>query len=173
MANIKKDSLFSLLYIFILIIFSSLDYTFAEISDSIEITNPIFTIKGVDETPYEIKAEKGVQEGDFLNLYMIEGKLKNKDNVWVYLNADEGNFNQNDGMVSLFKNIIVYTDKNEKIYSDFALVDTKQKIITLDKNVKYESDMGTITADHSVIKNDFSNIIYSGNVNSIIKIDLK
>lgn len=173
MINIKKTSLFLLPYISILIILSSSDYAFAEISDSIEITNPIFTTKGVDENPYEIKAEKGVQEGDFISLHMIEGKLKNKDDIWVYLNADEGNFNQNNGVVSLFKNIIVYTDRNERIYSDFALVDTKQKIITLDKNVKYESDMGIITADHSVIKNDFSNIMYSGNVISIIKIDLK
>ena len=68
------------------------------------------------------------------------------------------------------KNIVVYTDNNEKIYSDYAIVETKIDKITLDKNVKYENDIGLITADSSIIENNFSQINYAGNVKSSIKI---
>ena len=145
----------------------------ADSLDSIEIMNPIFTTKGVGENQYEIKAETGLQEDKVLYLKKIEGKLKTNNNIWIYLNADEAIFKQDDGVINLSKNIIVYTDNNEKIYSDYATVDTKIDKITLEKNVKYENNMGMITADYSIIENNFSQIMYSGNVKSLIKVENK
>lgn len=156
-----------LIYLFIINLTNNV---LAENIDSIEIINPIFTTKGIDENQYEIKAEKGLQENDILYLKKIKGKLKTDDNIWIYLNADEGIFDQDKGIINLSKNIVVYTDNNEKIYSDYALVETKIDKITLDKNVKYENDIGLITADSSIIENNFSQINYAGNVKSSIKI---
>ena len=141
--------------------------------NSIEIMNPIFTTKGVGENQYELKAETGLQEDEVLYLKKIEGKLKTNENIWIYLNADEAIFKQDDGVINLSKNIIVYTDNNEKIYSDYATVDTKIDKITLEKNVKYENNMGMITADYSIKENNFSQIMYSGNVKSLIKVENK
>ena len=156
-----------LIYLFII---NLINNVLAENIDSIEIINPIFTTKGIDENQYEIKAEKGLQENDILYLKKIKGKLKTDDNIWIYLNADEGIFDQDKGIINLSKNIVVYTDNNEKIYSDYAIVETKIDKITLDKNVKYENDIGLITADSSIIENNFSQINYAGNVKSSIKI---
>ena len=145
----------------------------ADSLNSIEIMNPIFTTKGVGENQYELKAETGLQEDEVIYLKKIEGKLKTNENIWIYLNADEAIFEQDDGVINLSKNIIVYTDNNEKIYSDYATVDTKKDKITLEKNVKYENNMGMITADYSIIENNFSQIMYSGNVKSLIKVENK
>jgi len=145
----------------------------ADSLNSIEIINPIFTTKGIGENQYEIKAETGLQQDGVLYLKKIKGKLKTNDNVWIYLNADEGIFEQSNGIINLSKNIIVYTDNDEKIYSDYALVDTKLDKISFEKNVKYENNIGTITADYSIVENNFSQIRYSGNVKSLIEIESK
>ena len=151
---------FSLFFIFYVV--------FAEDNNVVEMKNPIFTTKGIDGNPYEIKAEKGFQNEDFLDLFTIEAKLKTDKGVWIYLNADKGTFNQLSGNIELESNIEVYTELEEKIYADLAKVNTKDKIIALIDNVKYQDSNIIITADKSLISNEFSNIKYLGNVKSKI-----
>jgi len=139
---------------------------FAEDNNVVEMKNPIFTTKGIDGNPYEIKAEKGFQNEDFLDLLNIEAKLKTDKGVWIYLNADKGTFNQLSGKIELENNIEVYTELEEKIYADLAKVNTNDKMIMLIDNVKYQDSNITITADKSIISDEFSNITYSGNVKS-------
>ena len=139
---------------------------FAEDNNVVEMKNPIFTTKGIDGNPYEIKAEKGFQNEDFLDLLNIEAKLKTDNGVWIYLNADKGTFNQLSGKIELENNIEVYTELEEKIYADLAKVNTNDKMIMLIDNVKYQDSNITITADKSLISDEFSNITYLGNVKS-------
>ena len=143
---------------------------FGDSQNSIEILNPIFTTKGISENEYEIKAEKGIQKENNLYLQKIRGKFKTNENIWIYLIADEGNFDQLKGVINLSKNIEVYTDNNEKIFSDYAFIETEINKITLDNNVKFQNEMGLITADKSIIENNFSEISYMGNVKTRIKI---
>ena len=54
-------------------------YGFEAISDTqntIEIKNPIFTTKGINGNPYEVKAEIGFQNEAHLDLFIIEAKMK-------------------------------------------------------------------------------------------------
>ena len=141
---------------------------FAEDNNVVEMKNPIFTTKGIDGNPYEIKAEKGFQNEDFLDLLTIEAKLKTDKGVWIYLNADKGTFNQLSGKIELENNIEVYTELEEKIYADLAKVNTNDKMIMLIDNVKYQDSNIIITADKSLISDEFSNITYFGNVKSKI-----
>ena len=134
----------------------------------IEIANPVFTTKGINEMPYTIKAVSGIKTGENLELYKIEGKIKNQNNIWIYLNADKGNYNQNSQVVFLYNNIEVYTDNEEKLVSDEAIIDMKQNIITLISNVKYENQNNSIEADKSVIKNNFQSFDYFGNIKTTI-----
>ncbi len=136
--------------------------------NSIEIKNPIFTTKSIDGSPYEIKAEKGLQKDDHLDLFVIEAKMKTKKDIWIYLNADKGSFNQLSGEIVLESNIEIYTEADEKIFAETANVDTNNKIITLKNNVKYQDSNIFISANGSVISNEFSNIKYYGNVKSKI-----
>ena len=140
-----------------------------ENQNTIEIKNPIFTTKSIDGSPYEIKANKGYQRENYLDLFVIEAKLKSNDDIWIYLNADKGTFNQLSNEILLESNIEIYTEAGEKIFAELAYVNTNDKIITLKKNVKYQDTNIFISADESIINNEFSNIKYYGNVKSKIK----
>ena len=139
-----------------------------ENQNTIEIKNPIFTTKSIDGSPYEIKAEKGLQRESYLDLFVIEAKLKTNNDIWIYLNADKGTFNQSSGEILLESNIEIYTEADEKIFAELANVNTNGKIITLKKNVKYQDSNIFISADESIINDDFSSITYYGNVKSKI-----
>jgi hypothetical protein len=155
------------LYLFIIfLLFFGFQSNAEENQNTIEIKNPIFTTKSIDGSPYEIKAEKGIQRENFLDLFVIEAKLKTNNDIWIYLNADKGTFNQSNGEILLESNIEIYTEADEKIFAELANVNTNDKIITLKKNVKYQDSNIFISADKSIINDDFSNITYYGNVKS-------
>tara|TARA_X000000368_G_scaffold109860_1_gene85465 strand:- start:100 stop:612 length:513 start_codon:yes stop_codon:yes gene_type:complete len=160
-------NLFLFIFILNLITFSS--YSISEnIETPIEIANPIFTTKGVNELPYTIKASLGIQQGDDLELFEIEGKIKNRDNIWIYINADKGNYNQISQVVYLLNNVEVYTDEEERLLSDEAIIDIKEDTITLISNVKYNNKDNKIEADRSIITNKFKSFEYFGNVQTKI-----
>ena len=94
--------------------------------------------------------------------------MKTNENGWIYVQADKGSFYQSTGEINLEKNIIVYTEAEEKIFADLAKVNTNEKIITLINNVKYQDSNILITANKSIIDNELQNIKYFGNVKSII-----
>ena len=155
------------MYLFIIFLFFfGFQSKAEENQNTIEIKNPIFTTKSIDGSPYEIKAEKGLQRENFLDLFVIEAKLKTNKDIWIYLNADKGIFNQSSGEILLESNIQIYTDADEKIFAELANVNTNSKIITLKKNVKYQDSNIFISADESIINDDFSNVTYYGNVKS-------
>ena len=151
-----------------LLLFFGFQSNAEENQNTIEIKNPIFTTKSIDGSPYEIKAEKGLQRENYLDLFVIEAKLKTNKDIWIYLNADKGTYNQSSGEILLESNIEIYTETDEKIFAELANVNTNGKIITLKKNVKYQDSNIFISADESIINDDFSSIIYYGNVKSKI-----
>ena len=157
------------MYLFIIFLFFfGFQSKAEENQNTIEIKNPIFTTKSIDGSPYEIKAEKGLQRESYLDLFVIEAKLKTNNDIWIYLNADKGTFNQSSGEILLESNIEIYTETDEKIFAELANVNTNGKIITLKKNVKYQDSNIFISADESIINDDFSSITYYGNVKSKI-----
>ena len=166
MISKNKKILMHLFIIFLL--FFGFQSNAEENQNTIEIKNPIFTTKSIDGSPYEIKAEKGLQRENNLDLFVIEAKLKTNNDIWIYLNADKGTFNQSNGEILLESNIEIYTETDEKIFAELANVNTNSKIISLKKNVKYQDSNIFISADESIINDDFSSITYYGNVKSKI-----
>ena len=164
MISKNKKTLMHLFIIFLL--FFGFQSNAEENQNTIEIKNPIFTTKSIDGSPYEIKAEKGLQRESYLDLFVIEAKLKTNNDIWIYLNADKGTFNQSSGEILLESNIEIYTETDEKIFAELANVNTNSKIISLKKNVKYQDSNIFISADESIINDDFSSITYYGNVKS-------
>ena len=100
----KNKKILRHLFIIFLFFFGFQSYA-EETQNTIEIKNPIFTTKSIDGSPYEIKAEKGLQRENFLDLFVIEAKLKTNKDIWIYLNADKGIFNQSSGEILLESNI--------------------------------------------------------------------
>ena len=166
MISKNKKILMHLFIIFLL--FFGFQSNAEENQNTIEIKNPIFTTKSIDGSPYEIKAKKGFQREDYLDLFVIEAKLKTNKDIWIYLTADKGTFNQSSGEILLESNIEIYTETDEKIFAELANVNTNSKIISLKKNVKYQDSNIFISADESIINDDFSSITYYGNVKSKI-----
>ena len=168
--NLKNTTSYILLFLFVLKFTFHSNYAISEVIETpIEIANPVFTTKGINEMPYTIKASLGIQKGDSLELYQIEGKIKNKNNIWIYLSAEKGNYNQISQIIFLYNDIEIYTDNEERLISDEAIVDMRQDMITLLSNVKHENENNKIEADKSVISNNFQSFDYIGNVNTIIK----
>jgi len=156
-----------LIYLFIMFpLYFGFQSNAEENQNTIEIKNPIFTTKSIDGSPYEIKAEKGLQRESYLDLFVIEAKLKTNKNIWIYLTADKGTFNQSSGEILLESNIEIYTETDEKIFAELANVNTNGQIITLKNNVKYQDSNILISADESIINVDFSSTTYYGNVKS-------
>ncbi len=155
-----------LLSLVILLISTSLIYS-EELF--IEIDNPRFSEKGLSDKTYEIKAKKGLKSDSELKLFVIEGKFKtDKDGKWIYLEADKGNFSQDNNFIELRENIIFYTDDGEKLSSNYATFDIQNDIIELTENVSHQTMKGLILSDNSVITNNFNKITYFGNVVSLI-----
>ena len=129
----------------------------------IEIDNPRFTEKGLDDKIYEIKAEKGLQSNNYLELTKVEGKFKTGNNLWIFLEADKGIFSQSTNVIQLRDNIVFFTENGESFKSDRATFDMKNDIINLTK-IEHNRNDNLIIADQSTINDDFSKIIYEGNV---------
>ena len=161
----KNKTILIHIFIISLLFFGFQSYA-EENQNTIEIKNPIFTTKSIDGSPYEIKAEKGLQKENYLDLFVIEAKLKTNKDIWIYLTADKGTFNQSSGEILLESNIEIYTEADEKIFAELANINTNGKIITLKKNVEYQGSNIFISADESIINDDFSNVTYYGNVKS-------
>ena len=131
---------------------------------AVEIDNPKFSEKGLDDKIYEIKADKGIKFANNLKLFIIEGKFKTENGTWIYLKADEGTYNQDSNIIELNKNINFYTDEQESLKSDMAIFYISKDIIEFYDNVRHLTENTIVTSNNSKVINNFNNISYEGNV---------
>ena len=166
---IKNISKLFTLFLFILILLQS--RVFSSENLEIEIDKPKFSEKGLDNRLYEIKAEKGIQREGNLELFSVEGKLRTDSGIWIYLNANKGNFNKIENLIELNGEINFYTDEEDRFQSDNALFSINDDLVEFNKNVKHVRGRNIITADESKIRNNFNHIVYKGNVSTFYIID--
>ena len=154
------------IFIFFFLIHSN---AIANESDTIiEIDQPRFSEKGLDQKSYEIKAQKGLRSSEKLVLFDVEGKFKTNDGLWIYMNANEGNYEQTKNIIRLSDNVKFYTDDGDKITSNNAIFKINEDLIILRKNVFHENKKLRIKSDTTTISNNFDNIIHEGNVTTEI-----
>ena len=158
----------SLIFIFILFLLNILIATANDSETVIEIDQPRFSEKGLDQKSYEIKAQKGLRSSDKLVLFDVEGKFKTKDGLWIYMNANEGDYEQTKNIISLSDNVNFYTDDGDKITSNNAVFKINEDLIILRKNVFHKNKKLRIKSDTTTISNNFDNIIHEGNVTTEI-----
>ena len=158
----------SLIFIFILFLLNILNATANDSETVIEIDQPRFSEKGLDQKSYEIKAQKGLRSSDKLVLFDVEGKFKTKDGLWIYMNAKEGDYEQTKNIISLSDNVNFYTDDGDKITSNNAVFKINEDLIILRKNVFHKNKKLRIKSDTTTISNNFDNIIHEGNVTTEI-----
>ena len=151
-------------YIFILFFFISFNATANNSETIIEIDQPRFSEKGLDQKSYEIKAQKGLRYSEKLVLFDIEGKFKTNDGLWIYMNANMGDYEQTKNTIKLTDNVQFYTDEGDKITSDNAIFKMDEDLIILKKNVFHENRELRINSDTTTISNNFDKILHEGNV---------
>ena len=151
-------------FIFILFFSSNSNATDNDSKTIIEIDQPRFSEKGLDQKSYEIKAQKGLRSNEKLVLFDVEGKFKTKDGLWIYMNANEGDYEQTKNTIKLSDNVKFYTDDGDKITSSNAVFKMDEDLIILRKNVLHENKELRIKSDKTVISNNFDNILHEGNV---------
>ena len=151
-------------FIFILFFLIILKATANDSDTIIEIDQPKFSEKGVDQKLYEIKAQKGLRSRDKLVLFDVEGKFKTKDGLWIYMNANEGDYEQTKNIIKLSDNVQFYTDDGDKISSNNAIYKLDEDLIIFKKNVFHENKELKIKSDTTTISNNFYNILHEGNV---------
>ena len=144
---------------------------FSNESFEIEIDNPKFSEKGLDNRLYEIKAERGIQRENNLELFIVEGKLRTDTGIWIYLDAKTGNFDQVENSIELSGEINFYTDKEDRFSSDKAIFSINDDLVEFNSNVEHTRRNIIISADESKIKNNFNHIIYKGNVSTFYILD--
>ena len=159
-----KSNLRSFLIYILVSFLLSFNLNASENDLTIEIDNPRFSEKGLDEKQYEIKAERGLKSGENLKLFFVEGKFKTSGGTWIYLKADTGEYNQLSNMIDLNRNIEIVSDRNDSIIADGANFDLANDIILLKKNIVYKKNKNTVTSDSSKIIDNFNYITYQGNV---------
>ena len=138
---------------------------------AIEIDKPKFSEKGLDNRLYEIKAERGIQKENNLELFIVEGKLRTESGIWIYLNAEKGNFNQLKNSIKLSGKITFYSEENDRFQSDYANFSINEDLIEFSKNVKHIKDGSIIMADESTVQNSFDYVVYRGNVTTSYLVD--
>ncbi len=151
-------------FIFILFFLNIFNATANDSETVIEIDQPRFSEKGLDQKSYEIKAQKGLRSSEELILFDVEGKFKTNDGLWIYMNADEGDYEQTKNTIKLFENVQFYTDDGDKITSNSAIFKMNEDLIILRKNVFHENKELKIKSDTTIISNNFNNILHEGNV---------
>lgn len=152
-------------YFIFFLIFVSVNKTFAQENDTvIEIDQPRFSEKGVGQKAYEIKAKKGLRSEDNLRLYEVEGKFKTDNGLWIYMNAEEGHYEQSKKIINLFGDVKFYTEEGDKISSQTAKFIMEEDLIIFQKEVFHESINTSIKSDKIIATNNFNNIFYEGNV---------
>ena len=138
---------------------------------NIEINNPKFSEKGLDNRLYEIKADRGIQKKNSIELFTVEGKLRTDSGVWIYLDAKRADYNQQMSFIELNGNINFYTDENDKFKSDYALFSINNDLVELNKNVEHIKGSTVIRAEKSKMKDNFNYILYEGNVSTLYVIE--
>ena len=151
-------------FILILFFLNTLNASANESETVIEIDQPKFSEKGLDQKSYEIKAQKGLRSSEKLILFDVEGKFKTNDGLWIYMNANEGDYEQTKNIIKLFDNVQFYTDEGDKITSNKAIFKMNEDLIVFKNDVFHENKELKIKSDTTTISDNFDNILHEGNV---------
>ena len=139
--------------------------------DIIEISNPTFKNKGLNTNFYEIKAKKGIQINQNIELYEINGKFTDDNNELFFIKSDRGLYSQINQIIDLLGNVLISDEFGNITSTDSATINIENRKIRLLNKVVSISNTSIIKSDSSIIDEANGIIIYTGNVK--VKIESK
>ena len=139
--------------------------------DITEISNPTFKNKGLNTNFYEIKAKKGIQINQNIELYEINGKFTDDNNELFFIKSDKGLYSQINQIIDLLGNVLISDEFGNITSTDSATINIENRKIRLLNKVVSISNTSIIKSDSSIIDETNGIIIYTGNVK--VKIESK
>ncbi len=115
----------------------------AEIRDNVknELISPRY--QGVDEKnrPFTVTADlarQSNQEDDFIALENPQAKMKLDETSWIALRAASGNYNQENQVLLLREDVMLFNDRGFRLNTAFLEVDIDQGLATAETSVTAE-----------------------------------
>ena len=136
---------------------------------TVEISNPIFKNKSLNTNPYKIKAKKGIQIDQDIELYEVYGEFTNDNNELLYVKADKGLYSQANQTIELIGNVLISDELDNRTSSRSAIIDINNKRMSLLDDVISISNTSKITSNSSFIDENSNMITYTGDVKVKIK----
>ena len=138
-------------------------------ADIRKISNPIFRSKGLESKSYTIKADKGIQDDSYIELYNVKAEFEGENNKIFYVSADRGVYNQQYETIELIENVIILDELKNKTSTNKAVIELNVKKITLLEEVVSVSSKATISSNSSILDELNNTITYLGNVKAKIE----
>ena len=136
-----------------------------------KISNPIFKSKGLESQSYTIKADKGIQDDSYIELYNVKAEFEGENNKIFYVSADKGIYKQQYETIELIQNVVILDELKNKTSTNKAVIELNLKKITLLEEVISVTSKAYISSNSSIQDELNNTITYLGNVKVQIEND--
>jgi lipopolysaccharide export system protein LptC len=140
----------------------------------ITIDTPRLTGKRKNGLPYEVRAAQGIQDltaPDIVELVRLEAKAQMTASFWVKLSADQGIYNSAKDELSLTGLVRIRSDAGYDMQTQSALMEFRSGIMKTTEPVKVSLKAGSVEADQMQIIDNGQQVVFEGNVHSLIFMD--
>ncbi len=130
-----------------------------------ELINPHFESHDADQQPYNITADRAYQDQDRLDLVHLEkpkADMSLKDGSWVELEANNGQYDQEKGLLSLHGKIKLFHDDGYVLHTNRLDIDIERQYAETGLPVSGEGPAGTLQASGMKAQGNKGAIIFKG-----------
>jgi lipopolysaccharide export system protein LptC len=129
------------------------------------------TFQGVDENnnPYKINAAKAIQQSDeVILLQQVEAELTLEDGELLFVSANSGVYNLDDGNLLLEGDVWIYHEAGHDMQTEHLRVNTKQMAAYGDSPVQILSPYGRLRSDNFSIVERGNRLLFNKNVKMLL-----
>jgi lipopolysaccharide export system protein LptC len=137
----------------------------------ITIDTPRLTGKRRNGMPYEVRAAQGMQDmlkPEIVELVRLDAKAQMTENAWVKLSANQGIYNSAKDELSLTGLVRIRSDAGYDMQTQSALMELKTGLMKTTEPVKVVLNAGSVEADQMQIVDSGQQVVFEGNVHSVI-----
>jgi lipopolysaccharide export system protein LptC len=137
----------------------------------ITIETPRLTGKRKNGLPYEVRAAQGIQDitaPDIVELVRLDAKVEMTPRSWVNLTAEQGVYNSARDELQLTGLVRIRSDAGYDMKTQSARMEFKSGLMQTSDPVKVVLKAGSVDADQMQIIDNGQQVVFEGNVHSIM-----
>ncbi len=138
----------------------------------VEMTNPVYQAYDEHKNPYNIIANKAKRDSvrpDLLILEKPQAKLTTSDNKGFSLAAESGDYQQEEGALTLSGEVWLYEEEGYELASKELSVDLETGIASTSEPVEGRSPHGNISSQGLMIDKNQNKVIFEGKTKIILQ----